>query len=100
MENVASSGNLPFKVTAVAAGEAHTLLLTGNQLSILVHPCLNLWFDSFDFQNVGHFPPMANGYAATELMIGNENLPRQYQIIDSIDHTFWNNRTNILNEAK
>lgn len=42
MENVASSGNLPFKVTAVAAGEAHTLLLTGNQLSILVHPCLNL----------------------------------------------------------
>jgi len=36
MEDVASSGNFPFKVTAVAAGEAHTLLLTGNQLSILV----------------------------------------------------------------
>lgn len=36
MEDVASSGNLPFKVTAVAAGEAHTLLLTGNQLSNLV----------------------------------------------------------------
>ncbi|XP_045808668.1 E3 ISG15--protein ligase HERC5-like [Trifolium pratense] len=30
MEDVASSGNLPFKVTAVAAGEAHTLLLTGD----------------------------------------------------------------------
>lgn len=42
MEDVANSGNLPFKVTAVAAGEAHTLLLAGNQLSILVHPCLNL----------------------------------------------------------
>jgi len=36
MEYVTSSGNFPFKVTAVAAGEAHTLLLTGNQLSILV----------------------------------------------------------------
>jgi hypothetical protein len=35
MEDGASFGNLPFKVTAVAAGEAHTLLLTGNQLSIL-----------------------------------------------------------------
>lgn len=30
MEDVANSGNLPFKVTAVAAGEAHTLLLAGD----------------------------------------------------------------------